>query len=80
LLASVSIICEAALNNQEITLPINPGIHAAALPAKVLRYEATFLRAALTLSINPLPGESLVEGVGVGVMTLVILVTANTIY
>jgi len=45
---------EAALNNQEITLPINPGIDAAALPAKVLRYEATFLRAALTLSTNPL--------------------------
>jgi len=35
LLARVSTICEAALNNQEITLPINPGIDAAALPAKL---------------------------------------------
>jgi len=48
LLASTSTICEAALNNQEITLPITPGIDAAALPANVLRKEATFLRASLT--------------------------------
>jgi len=80
LLARISTTLEAALDNQEITLPINPGIDTAALPAKVLRYEATFLRAALTLSTNPLPGEGLGEGVGVGgVMMLVILVTANTI-
>jgi len=78
LLARISTTFEAALNSQEITLPINPGIDAAALPAKVLRYEATFLRAALTLSINPFPGEGEGEGVGVGVI-VVNLVTANTI-
>jgi len=63
LLARISTTLEAALNNQETTLPFNPGIDAAALPTKVLRYEATFLRAALTLSTNPLPGEGLGEGV-----------------
>jgi len=71
LLARISTTFEAALNNQVITLPINPGIDAAALPARDLRYEATFLRAALILSTNPLPEEGLgVGGVGVGVMVL----------
>jgi len=67
------------LNNQDTILPISPGIESAALIATVLRYEATSLRAALTLSTNPFPGEGVgVGGVGVSV-TLVNLVTANTI-